>query len=59
VNYLYQLSDGSGLYITSSRWLTPDGRLIEGQGIEPDVKLELLDDEAIEWAIDYLHKGLH
>ncbi len=59
VNYLYQLSDGSGLYITSSRWLTPDGRLIEGQGIEPDVKLELLDDEAIEWAIDYLHNGLH
>ena len=59
VNYLYQLSDGSGLYITSSRWLTPDGRLIEGQGIEPDVKLELLDDEAIDWAIDYLHKGLH
>ena len=54
VNILRQLDDGSGLYITTARWLTPDGRLIEGQGIEPDYKLELVGDEAIQWAIDYL-----
>jgi carboxyl-terminal processing protease len=59
VNYLYKLSDGSGIYITSSRWLTPDGRLIEGQGIEPDVKLELTGDAAVNWAINYLNSGLH
>ncbi len=54
VNFLYQLSDGSGLYITSSRWLTPNGRLIEGHGIEPDVILELTGEDAVDWAIDYL-----
>lgn len=57
VNYLHQLSDGSGLYITTGRWLTPNGRLIEGQGIEPDVKLELIGEDAIKWAVDYLTSG--
>lgn len=55
VNVLRPLSDGSGIYITTARWLTPNGRLIEGKGIEPDIKLELKDEEAIRWAIDYLH----
>lgn len=57
VNYLHQLIDGSGLYITTGRWLTPDGRLIEGHGIEPDVKLELTGEDAIKWAVDYLTSG--
>jgi len=55
VNTLRQLSDGSGIYITIARWLTPDGRLIEGQGIEPDVPLDLTGEAAVDWAIDYLH----
>ena len=54
VNILRQLSDGSGIYITVGRWLTPNGRLIEGEGITPDIELELEDDEAVNWAIDYL-----
>ena len=54
VNVLRQLQDGSGLYITTARWLTPDGRLIEGEGITPDHGLELEGEEAIQWAIDYL-----
>jgi carboxyl-terminal processing protease len=58
VNFLYRLSDGSGIYITNSRWLTPNGRLIEGQGIEPDIKLELTGEDAVNWAIDYLHKEI-
>lgn len=57
VNVLYPLSDGAGLYMTIARWLTPGGRLIEGHGIEPDIKLELTGDEAIQWAIDYLKSG--
>jgi len=55
VNYLIQLEDGSGLYITSARWLTPDGSLIEGEGITPDIELELTGEDTIQWAIDYLH----
>jgi len=54
VNTLHRLRDGSGLYITTARWLTPDGRLIEGEGIEPDYLLELEGEYAIQWAIDYL-----
>ncbi len=57
VNILRQLSDGSGIYITTGRWLTPDGRLIEGKGIDPDFELELEGEEAIQWAIDYLKRG--
>jgi len=54
VNVLRQLKDGSALYITLARWLTPSGRLIEGEGIQPDYELELRGEEAIQWAIDCL-----
>ena len=37
VNILAPLESGSGLYVTTSRWRTADGRLIEGEGIQPDV----------------------
>ena len=55
VNISTAFEDGSGIYITISRWLTPNGRLIEGNGIQPDVKLDVTGDDAIQWAIDYLH----
>jgi carboxyl-terminal processing protease len=37
----YTLSDGSAVRIAIERWLTPDGELIFGRGIEPDVAVEL------------------
>jgi len=54
VNILHQLKDGSGLYITTARWLTPNGRLIEGEGLYPDHELELDGEDAIGWAIHRL-----
>ena len=54
VDQLFQLSDGSGLYITTGRWLTPNGRLIEGQGITPDITLTLTGDDEVQWAVNYL-----
>ncbi|MBN1176570.1 MAG: S41 family peptidase [Dehalococcoidales bacterium] len=54
VNVLHKLDDDSGLYVTTARWLTPDGRLIEEQGIEPDITLDLTGEDAVDWAIDYL-----
>jgi carboxyl-terminal processing protease len=50
----FELSDGSAIYLTVSRWLTPNRRLIEGKGIEPDYKLDLKGDDLVNWAIDYL-----
>jgi len=54
VNILHPLSDGSGMYITVGRWYTPGGRLIEGEGIEPDYTLDPEEEDALEWAFDYL-----
>ena len=54
VNVLRQLEDGSGIYITTARWFTPDGRPIEGEGIVPDYELDPEEEDAIEWAINYL-----
>ncbi len=54
VNMLFELADGSGLYLTVARWYTPDGRLIEGGGIEPDYVLDPDEDDAVEWALDFL-----
>ncbi len=39
VNLLRDLESGAGLNLTIARWLTPDGRTIEGEGIEPDVRV--------------------
>jgi carboxyl-terminal processing protease len=57
VNILRRLSDGSGVYITIARWYTPDGRLIEGEGITPDFELDP-EQDPLEWAIDYLKSGV-
>lgn len=54
-------SDGSSLRITIAKWLTPNGRSIEENGIEPDRKVEITTeditadrDPQLDAAIDYL-----
>ena len=54
VNTLHRLTDGSGFYITTGRWLTPDGRVIEGKGVIPDYELDLENEDPVQWAMDYL-----
>ena len=54
VNTLHTLKDGSGVYITTHRWLTPDGRIIEGKGVTPDYELDLENEDPVQWAMDYL-----
>ena len=36
VNILRRLSNGGGITMTIAKWYTPSGRLIEGNGIDPD-----------------------
>ena len=40
VNNLWPLRDGSGVNFTIARWYTPNGTLIEGEGITPDIIME-------------------
>ncbi len=37
----YHLSDGSAILLGTEEWLTPNGRQIWHNGIEPDIKVEL------------------
>ncbi|TSD04728.1 MAG: carboxyl-terminal processing protease, partial [Parcubacteria group bacterium Athens0714_12] len=45
VQELEQLSDGSSVKLTIAEWFTPKGRVINKQGIEPDIKVELSEDD--------------
>ena len=64
VQLIHELSDGSALYVTSARWLTPNGHLIEGQGLTPDFEVPITEedlaqgiDPQLERAIDYIRTG--
>ena len=41
VNLMRPLSNGGGLYMTIAHWFTPNGRLIEDKGLDPDIVVEL------------------
>ncbi|MDP9237399.1 MAG: S41 family peptidase [Chloroflexota bacterium] len=45
VNIANNLKDGGQLYISIANWLTPNGTLIEGVGIRPDIAVHLSDDD--------------
>jgi carboxyl-terminal processing protease len=42
------LGDGSGLAVTVAKYLTPSGRDINQQGIDPDIVVELTDEQRQE-----------
>jgi carboxyl-terminal processing protease len=45
VTNLWALGDGSGVNFTTARWFTPNGSLIEGGGLTPDVLLDPVEDD--------------
>ncbi|MSQ14889.1 MAG: S41 family peptidase [Dehalococcoidia bacterium] len=64
VNHLRELSDGSAVYVTVARWLTPNGRQIEGEGLSPDIEVTVTTeqilqgmDPQLQTATEYLTKG--
>ena len=58
VNLPQSLADGSGLYYTIGRWYSPNGHLIEGDGLAPDISVEAGEedgpDSQLEHAVEYL-----
>jgi carboxyl-terminal processing protease len=64
VQLVYDLSDGSSVHVTSSRWYTPDHNQIDEQGLAPDIPVEVTQeaidrgqDLVLEAAVDYLKNG--
>lgn len=51
VQEVVDLNGGSSLHVTSSKWLLPSGRWINGVGLTPDFKV-ILSDQDIEKGID-------
>ena len=47
VQTFYDLDDGSGLKLTTARYLTPKGNSLESKGITPDVRVESFAGEVI------------
>jgi carboxyl-terminal processing protease len=45
VQDLNDLKDGSQIKITVAKWFTPNGSTIDEQGIEPDVKVDLTEED--------------
>ena len=62
VNTLREMTDGSGLYFTIARWYTPNGTLIEGDGLEPNLVVTQPEDDSedlqFDRAIEVLESGI-
>ncbi len=56
VNWLRRLSNGAGLYITVAHWYTPDGRLIQGEGVAPDIEVTSRDAQKAD--VDQLRRAI-
>lgn len=58
VQELKTLSDDSSLKVTIARWLTPKGELIADKGLEPDIKVELTEEDFEQERDPQLNKAL-
>lgn len=64
VQSLRELSNGAELRITIARWFTPEDRAIHGEGLEPDIAIELTQEDVdagldpqLDRAVEYLLTG--
>ena len=46
VQSTHTLSDGSSLRVTIAKWVLPGGRILQGDGIEPDERVEITPEQA-------------
>lgn len=52
VQQIFNLSDGSAVKMTISKYYTPSGRCIHGTGLEPDIEMDLPDELKNQVSID-------
>lgn len=54
-----EINGGSGLHVTTAKWLTPSGTWVHGEGLKPDVEIEdnpdTTEDEQLNEAIQLLN----
>ncbi len=63
VQLVFDLDDGSSVHVTSARWFTPERTPLDGEGLEPDILVELTQeaidngrDEVLNRAIELLQE---
>jgi carboxyl-terminal processing protease len=64
VQLVHELSNGAELRVTKARWFTPNDNAIHGEGLEPDIVVELTAEDAeaeldpqLDRAVEYLSTG--
>jgi len=58
VQTLRQLTDGSSLKVTIAKWLTPNSELIMDKGLEPDIEVEITEEDWTEDRDPQLDKAI-
>lgn len=58
VQQLDQLTNGSSIKITIANWLLPDGSIIEGVGITPDISVEQNEEDILDGRDTQLEKAI-
>jgi len=58
VQKLINLKDGSAIKLTVAKWFTPKGNSIEGDGITPDVEVEMSEEDYNNYSDPQLDKAL-
>lgn len=57
-NWIALEGDNGGVRVTIARWLTPDGRQISGQGLEPEYVVEMTEEDYAEGLDPQLEKAI-
>ena len=58
VQQAFDLSDGSSVHITASKWLTPNRRQIDQQGLTPDLEVLITDEDRAQGRDSQLERAL-
>lgn len=66
VQLVFDLTDGSSVHVTSARWLTPNRRQLDQNGLEPDILVQVTQedidsglDPVLEQAVAYLQENFN